>query len=119
MQSSARAARRVALTSHLALLALILAWYAWLAQPATFPVIAALILLAGPLLLPLRGLLHGRTYTHVWTAMLALVYLLHGLIVALSVPELRLLAGAEAVLALTLYASCIGYSRLRAREAKG
>lgn len=118
MRPTTRMARTLALGSHLGLLALILLWFTWLAPPESFPVAAAILFLAGPLLAPVRGLLNGRTYTHAWTAMLALAYVLHGLVVAMSVPELRLLGGLEALLGLILYGSCIAYSRLRTIELK-
>lgn len=116
MRRRTRTARALALAGHLGLILHLLTWFAWLAPPETFPVAAAIVLLVGPLLLPLRGLLHGRPYTHAWTAMLALAYFLHGLMVALSMPELRLLGAVEAALSLVLYGACIAYSRFRGTE---
>jgi hypothetical protein len=39
-----------------------------------------LALKALPLLLPLRGILHGRRYTYQWTSLLVLLYLAEGLV---------------------------------------
>lgn len=56
--------RRLALASHLSLMAVL----AWINVP-----VAAVILIA-PLLLPLPGLLRGRAYTHAWATMLLTFY---------------------------------------------
>jgi uncharacterized membrane protein len=73
-----RGAQVVALTGLLGLFALILAWNTWLAPPQVLPRALALILLLTPLLLPLRGMLAGRPYTHAWSAFLALPYFVLG-----------------------------------------
>jgi uncharacterized membrane protein len=69
----------LALAGFFGVLTTILLWHAWLAPPGKYPVALYLILLLGPLLLPMRGLLHGRTYTHVWASMLSLFYFCLGI----------------------------------------
>ena len=64
----------VALTGYFGLFGVLLLWYAWLEPSSRLPTALVLILLVGPLLMPLRGLLHGRPYTHAWTSFLALFY---------------------------------------------
>ncbi len=64
----------VALTGYFGLFGLLLLWFSWLEPPRQLPVALGLILLVGPLLPPLRGLLHGRAYTHAWASFLALFY---------------------------------------------
>jgi uncharacterized membrane protein len=71
--------RKTALIGYFSLLGLLLLWFAWLEPPARIPVALVLILLVGPLLFPLRGLLYGRLYTHAWTSFLALFYLAVGI----------------------------------------
>ena len=73
-----RLANVLALAGVLGLFALILAWNAWLAPPQVLPRALVLILLLTPLLLPLRGLLAGRPYTHAWSAFLAMLYFVIG-----------------------------------------
>ncbi|HOB62719.1 MAG TPA: DUF2069 domain-containing protein [Candidatus Competibacteraceae bacterium] len=68
----------IALVGHFGLFGLLLLWLTWLEPPRQIPISLALILLAGPLLIPMRGLLHGRPYTHAWTSFLALFYFLVG-----------------------------------------
>lgn len=77
-----------------------------------------LALKALPLLVPLRGILHGRLYTYQWTPMLALAYFTEGVVRAWSESGLvALLAGTEIVLALALFASTIAF--VRASRATG
>ncbi|MBB5193167.1 putative membrane protein [Silvimonas terrae] len=61
----------------LALIALCLAWELWLAPLR--PGGSSLALKAVPLLLPLRGLLHGRRYTYQWSSMFILLWWTEGL----------------------------------------
>ena len=95
-----------------------MAWHTWLAPSAHFPVALVLLVMVSPLLLPLRGLLHGRPYTHMWAGLLALLYFTHGLMDAYANPAERLYAVAEAVLALSLFSAAMLYARWRSREIK-
>lgn len=70
------------LFGYLGTLALLLAWYGWLAPAAHIPKSIALALLLLPLLFPLRGLLHGRRYTFSWSCFLSLLYFIHGVVEA-------------------------------------
>ena len=98
---------RLATVSLIALLTLCLAWELWLAPLR--PGGSMLALKALPLLLPLRGILHGRRYTHQWTSLLVLLYLAEGTTRALSDQGAgQILAVAETVLALLLFAGCLG-----------
>jgi uncharacterized membrane protein len=67
-----------ALVGLLGLFAVILVWNAWVAPPRVVPRALVLIVLLAPLLLPLRGMLAGRTYTHAWARYLALPYFVLG-----------------------------------------
>lgn len=95
------------------LLFLCLAWELWLAPLR--PGGSMLALKAMPLLLPLFGILRGKRYTHQWTSMLALVYLAEGLVRAVSDQGTsQILALAETVLAILLFAGCLGHARATA-----
>jgi uncharacterized membrane protein len=101
---------KLASFSLIALLALCLAWELWLAPLR--PGGSMLVLKALPLLLPLRGILHGRRYTHQWTSLMVLLYLAEGTTRSLSDHGTsQLLAVAETVLALLLFAGCLGHAR--------
>jgi uncharacterized membrane protein len=110
----ARLLNRLTVAGLLALLALCLAWELWLAPLR--PGGSWLVLKALPLLLPLRGLLHGRRYTHQWTTLLILAYLTEGLVRATTDggPS-RLLAAAEIGLSLAVFVAAAFYARVTRR----
>ena len=66
------------LTGYLGTLALLTAWYGWLAPSIHAPTVYVLLFMLTPLLFPLRGMLHGRPYTFQWSCFLALLYFTHG-----------------------------------------
>lgn len=68
----------LSIISLLALIVVVLLWSAWLAPAAPQPIWLAIKAL--PLLLPLRGLLHGRRSTAQWAALLAVPYFLGALV---------------------------------------
>lgn len=104
---------RLASGSLIALLALCISWELWLAPLR--PGGSMLVLKALPLLLPLFGILRGKRYTHQWTSMLALAYLAEGLVRAASDQgSSQLLAATEAILAILLFAGCLGHARATA-----
>lgn len=104
---------RLAAASLIALLVLCLAWELWLAPLR--PGGSMLALKALPLLLPLRGILHGRRYTHQWTSLLVLLYLAEGTTRSITDQgSSQLLAVAETTVALLLFAGCLGHARLTA-----
>lgn len=110
--AAARVARVVAVSSTLALVALGIAWEAWLAPTGR----GTLTLKVVPLLLPLTGLLRGRRYTYRWTSLLAWAYVAEGLVRATSERGVTVpLAAAETLLALLLFAACV--LRVRAPQA--
>jgi uncharacterized membrane protein len=104
---------RLAAVSLITLIVLCLAWEMWLAPLR--PGGSMLVLKVLPLLLPLRGILHGRRYTHQWVSLLVLLYVAEGAVRLISdgAPS-RWLAGAEVILASLLFAGCLGHSRATA-----
>lgn len=105
-----------ALMGYLGLFGLLLLWLGWLEPPRQLPVALALILLAGPLLLPLRGLLHGRPHTHAWSSFLALFYFVVGVFNVAGPMERPWLAWLEIGFSLLLFLGAILYVRAHARE---
>lgn len=112
--SHARVAHVIAAASLIALIFLCLGWELWWAPLR--PGGSLLALKALPLLLPLFGILRGKRYTFQWSSMFLLLYLMEGLVRAGSEHGAgRMLAGIEALLALSFIAAAIGYiRRLRA-----
>lgn len=108
--------KHLALTGYFGVFLLIVAWYGWLSPPTRLPAVYALLALGTPLLLPLRGLLHGRPYTYAWSLFLALGYATHALIEVYSTPTDRVLALLELALVLLWFVAAMMYvRRMRAR----
>ena len=99
------------LGGYLGTLALLTAWYSWLAPPRQLPVALVLLLLVTPLLFPLRGLLHGRTYTFSWSCFLALFYFTHGVIEAYSAVDSRWLGLLEILFTSVWFIAALAYVR--------
>ena len=110
--------RRLTLVGYFGLLALMMAWPTLLMPPEKVPVVVVLLIVVGPLLFPLRGLLHGKPYTHVWTGLLTLPYMTHALVELYSNPDGRLLAGVELALVMMLFVGALWYAKHRSRELK-
>ncbi|MFO7640616.1 MAG: DUF2069 domain-containing protein [Candidatus Competibacteraceae bacterium] len=106
----------LALTGYFGLLVLLVLWWAWLEPPEQWPVAGALIVLVGPLLPPLRGLLHGRTHTHIWTSFLALFYFAVGIFHAAGPMTRPWLAWLAIGFSLLLFAGALLYVRVLAQE---
>jgi len=105
-------ARQATLLGYFGLFALTLLWVTMLFPPVRIPTSVMLLIFVGPLLFPLRGILHGKTYTHKWTAFLVLLYFMHGVVEAWANPAARWLAIAEILLSIILFTGCIFYVRL-------
>ncbi len=111
---TARDTLRVATVASLVgLLVLGLAWEGWLAPIRSGG--SWLTLKVVPLLVPLRGLLHGRRYTYQWASMFILVYFTEGVVRAWSETGLvRSLAIVEIVLSLVFFGCAAMYAKLSA-----
>lgn len=71
--------RTLTLIGYFGLLGFIPLWYL-LIQPIEAKFVSMTLLFrVGPLLFPLRGILHGRVYTHAWAMYLALFYFIIGI----------------------------------------
>lgn len=112
-------ALRVAQTGHLATFALLLAWYGFISPSERLPTAFVLLVLVGPLLLPLRGLLYGRRYTVAWSLFLALGYFTHAIVELYSTPSDRLLAAGELFAVLLWFIGGIAYVRATRQTVKG
>ena len=92
-----------------ALIVLCVAWEAWLAPLR--PGGSWMILKAAFLLIPLRGILHGRRYTYQWGCMFVLLYFMEGVVRAGDPGGVALLARVEIVLSLAVFFTMILYAR--------
>ncbi len=98
------------LTGYFSLITVLLVWNAWLQPPAQLPRALVLIVLLAPLMFPLRGLLHGRAYTHAWAAFLALFYFVLG-VASLSNPVSTLYGSLQVISSVLMFLGCIFYVR--------
>lgn len=103
--------RRIAAVSLLALIVLCVAWETALAPIR--PGGSWLFLKALPLAFPLRGVLRGNLYTFQWASMLVLLYLMEGVVRAMSdpAPLSAVLASVEIMLSLVFFVAGILYVR--------
>jgi len=113
-------ARTSALLGFFGLLALLMVWIIWLTPKdhPHLPTSLSLLLQVGPLMFPLRGMLHGRPYTHAWVSILALLYLFLGISEAWSGSDRPLLPALEIVFSTLLYLGGMFYARFRGKELK-
>ncbi|MBZ0143360.1 MAG: DUF2069 domain-containing protein [Rhodocyclaceae bacterium] len=110
MPAAARLYNYAAAFSLVALLFLCLGWELWLAPLR--PGGSWLVLKALPLLAPLFGVLRGKRYTHQWVSLLALAYVMEGVVRAATEGDVsRWLAIAETFLACILFGSAVLYAR--------
>lgn len=79
--------RALAVIGALGLVVLIVVWNGWLTPVQIHPRSIEILLLAGPLLFMLRGVLHARRYTLVVATMVSFFYALLGVWYMLSAEE--------------------------------
>ena len=100
---------------HIGLILLFVNWLTWIAPPERLPRGFVLLLAVAPLLLPLRGILHGRRYTHQWTSFLSMLYFAIGVDLWFNPGEGAALLGATAVLlSLLQFVGYVMYARYTA-----
>jgi uncharacterized membrane protein len=115
MSAAVARSRLFAIGSTLALITLGLAWELWLAPTGR----GTLALKVLPLALAVPGLLRNRMYTYRWVSLLVWLYVAEGAVRATSEGGAgRILATAEVLLSLVLFAACAVYVRARFRAAK-
>jgi uncharacterized membrane protein len=105
--------RALAVAATAGLIVLGLAWELWLAPTGS----GTLALKVLPLVLCLGGLLRHRLYTYRWLSLLVWLYFTEGVVRATTEGGVsQLLAVAEIVLTLGLFAACAMYVRWRLRQ---
>lgn len=70
--------RILTLVGFFGLMISLTAWITLAEHGEGYPTAAWLIIGVVPLLLPLRGILHGKPYTHAWASFMMLFYFTHG-----------------------------------------
>ena len=103
-----RVVRALSLASYLGLIAWLMAWIILLGDVAREHISIWLLLFVSPLLIPLRGVLAGRDKALIWGALVALLYTVHGGVVAWSEQDHRWFGLIEVGLSLG-YLVCASY----------
>ena len=109
--------RWLTLTGYFGLMIGLYAWHLLINQ--TEPHLISIIILTqlGPLMLPIRGLLNGKTYTHAWSIYLAIFYFIIG--VWYSGADDTLMFGLYVTaFSLMFFTGAVLYTRLSARKHK-
>jgi uncharacterized membrane protein len=95
----------------------LLSWFARLVCQLTLPWLTQasanywVMLLALPLLVPLKGLLGDQRYTYKWIGFLTLLYFCIGISELVSNPDLRIYGFATTVASMLLFLASIYYAR--------
>lgn len=106
--------RWLTLFGYFGLMTLLFIWPLFITPvPAEF-VSVTLLLQLGPLLFPLRGLLHGKIYTHTWASYLALFYFVIGVWYAAS-RDTQLFGIFICMFSLDFFIGAVFYTRFAAR----
>ncbi len=106
----------VAIAGYFGLFILLMLWNTVLFPSTRFPVSLVLLVMVTPLLLPLRGLLHGRPKSCAWAAYISLIYFIHGTSEAYVNPDERIYALLEVALSLMLFFGATFYIRLTGKQ---
>ncbi|MDN4504185.1 DUF2069 domain-containing protein [Alteromonadaceae bacterium BrNp21-10] len=108
--------RRMALISYIALVLWIIIWHFFLSESIAYSPLFIILLWVVPILLPARGLILGKPYTHAWANFIIMLYLLHGLTAVYAVDGEHWYAMVEIILCSTMFIGCCFFARLRGRE---
>lgn len=102
--------QKITVVAVVAMIFLVAAWELWLAPMNGSP--SWVVLKAFILMLPLRGLLHGRRYTYQWYTMFVLLFFMEGVMRAWSDKGLsQVLAGVQVVLTVVSFLSATLYAK--------
>ena len=111
-------AQNLALTGYFSLFIVLMINIVWLIPSRHFPTALVLIVIAGPLLFPMRGLLNNNTYTYQWASFLSLAYFAHGISEISAYPDIWYAGLLETVASLIMYLGCVKYARIFKKKFK-
>lgn len=106
----------LALISHVGLLIWMSVWYLILNTKSDYSTVFIVLFYILPLLLPLKGILQAKPYTHAWACFIVLLYFLHGITVIYAEPDYIWHASLELLLATGMFVGCSVFARLRGQE---
>ena len=117
-QNKIRFAQNLALTGYFLLIIILMINIVWLIPSRHFPTALVLLIIAGPLLLPMQGLLNSKTYTYQWASFLSLPYFAHGISEITAYPDIWYAGLLETLASTAMYLGCVLYARIFKQEAK-
>ena len=106
--------RWLALVSYVSLVLLVMAWIVFLGDNEPQYISLWLVLFVTPLLIPLRGVLATRDKAMIWGALVALLYMVHGGMIAWEGSDTAWLGLTETALGLVYLVSASVFIRWRA-----
>ncbi len=109
--------RTLVLISYFSLLLTLMLNTTWLSPPEKLPIALVLIFFVLPLLFPLKGILNGISYTHIWTSFLALFYFGHA-ISQFPEPSHFLSALLQSLFSLSLFVFCLLFAHYKQKQQK-
>lgn len=112
--SKLKLSRWTTLAGYFGLMAGIYAWHILINNTAEHMLTLVLVFQLGPLMFPLRGLLHGKTYTHAWSIYLAIFYFIMGVWYA-GGSDGRMFGLYLIATSLVFFTGTVVYTRLSAR----
>nr|WP_268967922.1 DUF2069 domain-containing protein [Veronia nyctiphanis] len=111
-----RQLRYLALSAHLAMMALVVLWHSVLFPHADISSVGLTVGWLLPLMLPLPGILKGKPYTHAWANFILMFYFLHALTMIWVDEGKQGIAIAELILTSISFLANVKYAKLRGRE---
>lgn len=109
--------RWLTLTGYFGLMIGLFAWHLLIHKTEAHLISIIILAQLGPLMFPLRGLLHGKTYTHAWSIYLAIFYFIVGIWYA-GADETLMIGLYVTAFSLLFFVGTVLYTRLSARKQK-
>lgn len=110
------ALRYAALISYLGLIFWIVLWHTLFFPSLQYNPIYVMLAWLFPLLLPLKGILEGKPYTHLWAGFILMIYFLHGFTLLLDIEPKRYFAAIEILLTAISFGCCSFYAKFQGRH---
>lgn len=107
--------KHLTLASFFGLMITLICWITLDEHSVNYPTFAFLLIALIPLLFPLRGLLHGKPYTHAWMGFLMLVYFSHGIGEVYSADGFGLYPSLEVLFSCLSFIASITFIKLNAK----
>lgn len=116
MSSNTKNLRYFALIANLSLILWVGLWQSTISPHPHLNNYVIAVMWIIPMLLPLKGILEGKPYTHAWANFILMFYFLHALTILWVDDGERWLALVELVITFSAFVANILFARVRAKE---